>query len=164
MMGFSYAVRQRQRQALPMIGDFRRAETFVEDYHRYTLGLQNADGSFSTEWFNRAADNGDPERKLYTTGHILEWLAYSLSDKQLGDRRVARAAEYLTSTLLANPDRDWEIGALGHGLHALMLLDQRMFHCWQGPSATAASAASASEKSPAAATPIVVRPPEPAAD
>jgi hypothetical protein len=126
LFGLSSAVKMRVRDGLPVDGQFRRAQTFIHDYQRYTLGtLANPDGSFSTDWFTRAADSGDPARKLQTTGHILEWLVFSLDEDQLRDPRVVRSVDYLASMIASTPDREWSVGPLGHALHALAIYDDR---------------------------------------
>jgi hypothetical protein len=127
LMGFSYAVRKRTQHGKPMTGEFRRAQIFTQDYHRYTFGLQNPDGSFSTEWFVRKGNNPDIDRRLKTSGHILEWIGFSLSDQELRDPRMIKAVDYLASLLLANDKHTWEIGPLGHSLHALRIYDRRVF-------------------------------------
>ena len=127
LMGMSYAVRKRGQHNQPINGEFRRAKTYTDDFHRYTLGMQNADGSFSTEWFVRSGANPDLGRRLQTTGHILEWLAYSLPEEELKSKQMIKAADYLAGILLASPRRDWEIGPLGHALHALAIYDERLF-------------------------------------
>ena len=131
MTGFSYAVRKAQASGKPLWGDFARAEKFVRDYHRYTWTLQNADGSFSTNYFRSRASSSDTARRLETTGHVLEWLAYSLSDDELKQSRCVAAAEYLADLLLAEPNRDWHMGGLGHGLHALVIYEGRAFGQWK---------------------------------
>ena len=73
--------------ASPSTGEFVRAQKFINDYHRYTFSLQNPDGSFSTQWFTRREADPDVDRRLKTTGHIAEWLAFSLSDKEMRDPR-----------------------------------------------------------------------------
>ena len=105
-------------------GEFRRAQTFIQDYHRYTFSLQNPDGSFSTEWFTRRGDNPDIDRRLKTSGHILEWIGFSLSDEELRDPRMIKAVDYVATMLLKNDKHTWEIGPLGHGLHALAIYDE----------------------------------------
>ncbi|HWA99752.1 MAG TPA: hypothetical protein VG713_14715 [Pirellulales bacterium] len=125
LMGLAYAVRRREDRDQPIEGEYLRAKKYLADYHRYTFGLQNADGSFSTEWFAKRGNRDDLDRKLQTTGHILEWLVYSLSAEELADRRVTRAVDYLSSILMKSPGRDWEIGPLGHAIHALSLYDRR---------------------------------------
>ena len=58
LMGLAYAVRKREESGRPMTGEFRRAQKYLENYHRYTFTkLQNPDGSFSTEWFKAPAHN-----------------------------------------------------------------------------------------------------------
>ncbi len=127
LMGFSYAVNKRIQRGKPMVGEFTRAQKFIQDYHRYTFSLQNPDGSFSTEWFTRAGNNPDIDRRLKTSGHILEWLAFSLSDDELRDPRTVKAVDYLATILLQNDRHKWEIGPLGHGLHSLSIYNNRVF-------------------------------------
>lgn len=127
MMGFSYAVRTREKRDEPMTGQWKRAKRYVDDYHEHTFKLQNSDGSFSTEWFRERADERDIDRRLQTTGHILEWLAYSLPDDQLKDARTVKAVDYLTGLLQDYRSNNWSIGPKGHALHALVLYDQRVF-------------------------------------
>ncbi|HEV3006083.1 MAG TPA: hypothetical protein VGX78_16560, partial [Pirellulales bacterium] len=78
LMGLSYAVHERVKQGGTLDGQFMRADRYVRDYHRYAFSLQNSDGSFSTDWFKGRAAKPDVERRLQTTGHILEWMAYSV--------------------------------------------------------------------------------------
>ena len=127
LTGFSYAVRKREQRKEPITGQWLRARKFIEDYHEYTFKLQNPDGSFSTNWFAGRQDEGAAGRRLETTGHITEWLAYSLSKDELTDPRMVKAVDYLTNLLTENRNEKWGIGPLGHGLHALALYDERMF-------------------------------------
>lgn len=125
LMGISYAVKERLKRDQPLDGQFARADAYIHDFHRYTLNMQNADGSFSTDWFRSRADKDDLDRRLQTTGHILEWLVYSVPPEMLDDYRLVRAVDYLSTILLKNADRKWQLGTLGHGLHALSLFDER---------------------------------------
>ncbi len=127
LMGFSYAVNKRLQRGQPIVGEFKRAQTYINDYHRYTFGLQNPDGSFSTEWFVRKGDNPDVDRRLKTSGHILEWIGFSLPEQDLRDPRMIKAVDYVATILQKNDRHTWEIGPLGHGLHALAIYDRRVF-------------------------------------
>jgi hypothetical protein len=127
LMGISYAVNKRAKRGKPIDGEFARGKKFIDDYHRYTFSLQNADGSFSTQWFNRREAKPDVDRRLKTTGHILEWLVFSLSDEELRQPRTVKAVNYLSGILLEGKRKTWEIGPLGHATHALLLYDQRVF-------------------------------------
>lgn len=127
LTGFSYAVHKRQQRKEPMEGQWERARKFIDDYHTYTLRLQNPDGSFSTNWFEGRGDNGPPSRRLETTGHITEWMAYSLNDEEVRDPKMVKAVDYLANLLLDGRNEKWSIGPLGHGLHALAIYDERVF-------------------------------------
>ena len=128
LMGLAYAVRKREQSGLPISGEFRRAKKFLDDYHRYTFKkLQNPDGSFSTEWFNGPGARTDLGRRIQTSGHILEWLSYSLPADMLEDPRVVKAVDYLSGVLLGGKNQEWEIGPLGHALHSLAIYDSRVF-------------------------------------
>lgn len=127
LMGFSYAVNKRIQRGEPIVGEFVRAQKFIQDYHRYTFSLQNPDGSFSTEWFTRRGNSPDIDRRLKTSGHILEWIAFSLSDEELRDPKMVKAVDYVAGLLLKNSNHTWEIGPLGHGLHSLSIYYSRVF-------------------------------------
>lgn len=127
LMGLSYAVQRRQRLDQPMDGEYKRAESYLRDYHRYAFSLQNEDGSFSTEWFAGRGNRDLKDRKLQTTGHITEWLAYSLADKHLADPRMVKAMGFLTTLLHDDRKAEWAIGPMCHALHALALYDERVF-------------------------------------
>jgi hypothetical protein len=127
MMGFTYAVQKREREGRPLTGQFKRAKTFLEDYFDYTFYLQNADGSFSTDFFRGRNDYGDMDRRIETTGHILEWFVAALPTKQLRDPRVIKTVDYLTRLLWENRNHQWEVGPRGHALHALAIYSERVF-------------------------------------
>jgi hypothetical protein len=127
MTGFSYAFRKRESRGEEFTGQWQRAKKFVEDYHEYAFKLQNPDGSFSTDWFAGRADFGPVSKRLETTGHITEWLTYSLTKEQLVEPRMLKSVTYLTNLLLENRNEKWGIGPLGHGLHALAMYDERIF-------------------------------------
>jgi hypothetical protein len=127
LFGISYAYHVRQKEGRPLDGEFLRAKQYISSYHRYAYSLQNPDGSFSTEWFARRGNRPDLDRKIQTTGHILEWLVFSLSEEELLDPRAAKAADFLATALLREPNRPWSIGPLGHALHALVMYDERLF-------------------------------------
>ena len=127
LFGLAYGCQRRLRATGQLDGVYLRADKYVRDYQQFALTkLQNRDGSFSTEWFKYPADRADDiDRKIQTTGHILEWLVASLSQEQLYDTRVVAAAEFLSSALAREPSREWKIGPLGHALHALNIYQER---------------------------------------
>jgi hypothetical protein len=132
MTGFSYASNLHVKRKLPMEGQWLRADRYVDSYLDYITTLQNRDGSFSTNWFASRGDLPNLGRKLQTGGHMLEWLVYTLPEERLSDPQVIRGVDFIAHTLMDgftknNPPTKWEIGPLGHALHALALYDERMF-------------------------------------
>ncbi len=127
LYALTYAFKTREKRGEPVDGDYLRAKEYIGQYHRYTWTLQNPDGSMSTAWFARRENRPDIDRKIQTTGHTVEWLVYSLDDKELRSPRMIKSIDFLASTLLGAPERDWSIGPLGHTLHALVMYDERVF-------------------------------------
>jgi len=127
LFGLAYGCQRRLRATGQLDGVYLRADKFVRDYQQFTLTkLQNRDGAFSTEWFKYPADRDDDiDRKIQTTGHILEWLVGSLDQEALFQPRVTAAVEFLSGSLAREPSRDWKIGPLGHALHALTIYQER---------------------------------------
>lgn len=127
MMGFSYALLRRQQENLPNTGEWERARKYVDAYIDYTFGLQNPDGSFSTDWFEQRGANPDIERRLQTTGHILEWMIFSLPDDQLRDERIVKSVNYLADLMWEHRLQRWEVGPQGHAIRALAEYNKRVY-------------------------------------
>ncbi|HVT28791.1 MAG TPA: hypothetical protein VHE81_12325 [Lacipirellulaceae bacterium] len=127
LSGLSLTVQTRLRRGEPLDGEYERAADFVKRYQMYAFRLQNPDGSLSTAWFQGRGDDDDINRRIKTTGHILEWLCYSLSDEELREPNTIRAVAYLANLMYFNYDNQWEAGAMWHATHALFLYNQRVF-------------------------------------
>ncbi|MFL2870533.1 MAG: hypothetical protein ACJZ8O_07250 [Pirellulaceae bacterium] len=127
LMGISYALNRRNHREEPMTSVWLRAKKYIEDYIRYVLQLQNPDGSFSSNWFQSRGVTSDLPRKLYTSGHVLEWLVFSVSNEQLLSDQVSSAVDYLSSTLHSQRHSGLEMGTVGHALRALTIYDERVF-------------------------------------
>lgn len=131
LFGLAYGCQRRLRATGSLEGTYARADAFVREYQFMTLTkLQNADGSFSTEWYKfPTAQNreDDIDRKIQTTGHMLEWLVASLDQESLYHARVTRAVEFLTRALASEPDRQWAVGPMCHALHALSVYQERVW-------------------------------------
>ncbi len=125
LMGFSFSVRQRQMQGQPINGQYARASKFVQDYIEYTWQLQNPDGSFSTSWYEGRAYEPKDERKVQTSGHMLEWLMYTLPDQEIKNPRVGKAIDFLLSKIYDHRNEKWPIGPRGHATRAIALYEAR---------------------------------------
>ncbi|MEX1039687.1 MAG: hypothetical protein WDZ51_03585 [Pirellulaceae bacterium] len=127
LAGIGFAVQKRRASGLPMDGVWAKAEEYMERYRKYTFSLQNRDGSFSTSWFEQRGMDPSIERRLQTTGHILECMLLTSDDEILANPRVLRAVDYLSRLMEANPRQNWSIGPQGHALSALAIFDRRAF-------------------------------------
>jgi hypothetical protein len=127
LFALSYAAQRRREATGSLDGAFLRADKFVREYQVFALSkLQNPDGSFSTEWFKYPADRSDDiDRKVQTTGHILEWLVASIDQPMLYHPRIVHATSFLARALASDPKREWKIGPMGHALHALTVYQER---------------------------------------
>lgn len=146
LMGLSYALKQRKAAGLPLDGQYARAEVFLKDFVDYAWTLQNPDGSFSTEWFEGRGNKQDLQRKLQTTGHIVEWLVFTLPDEELQSPRLLRSIEFLTYCLVEQRQTDWKIGPRSHALHALAMYQERLFGVTMGMRRNLANSASRNQR------------------
>lgn len=133
LMGLSYAVRKCRQHDLPLAGEYQRAAAYVADYINYALKLQNSDGSLSTEWFTGRGSRQDIDRRLQTTGHMLEWIVFASPAENLRDPRIVNAVDYVSRILIANRDHAWKLGHLGHGLRSLSLYNRQVFEPLERP-------------------------------
>jgi hypothetical protein len=132
LTGFSYAVNKRAARNEPFEGQWLRAQTYEHSFQEYLMKLRNRDGSFSTEWFAGRGEDQDVNKRVQTTGHMTEWMVYSLPKDQLDDPRVVETVNYLNETLWRNRNTELEIGPRGHALHALVIYQERMFNAAPG--------------------------------
>lgn len=126
LMGYSFAIKQRVLQGHPLQGQYLRAAKFINEFIEYTWQLQNPDGSFSTNWFEARGNEPNVERKVQTTGHMLEWLLFTVSDSDVKSKRVEKAIDFLMANIYDNRQLKWPIGPRGHAERALALYHKRL--------------------------------------
>ncbi|MEC8475646.1 MAG: hypothetical protein VXZ38_13400 [Planctomycetota bacterium] len=131
LMGFAHALRKRRMEGREISGQWKRAEIYTDDFVQYAFRLQNRDGSMSTDWFEGREDNGSMDRKVQTTGHMVEWLLTVLPDTELQDPRLVNAVRYLTNAMNQNRQQKWKVGPKGHALRALAMFYDRVYR--EGP-------------------------------
>lgn len=127
LMAYTYCVQKRLQHGGPVDGQWLRAQQFAVRYQQLALRYQNADGTLSCNFWRGPGDWGGLERKIKTTGHILEWLVFSLPDGQLNDPRIVRAIDALTNMMMQNRYYDFEQGPISHAIRALAVYDERVF-------------------------------------
>ncbi len=86
---------------------------FVQDMFEYAWSLQNPCIVQHRLAGRGARDNRNIDRKLQTSGHILEWLVFTSPREQLQDERTVRAVSFILNTLTQNPSKSFEVGRRG---------------------------------------------------
>lgn len=161
LFGLTYAYQQRLKRGQPLDGEYARAKAYIESYQKYAWSLMNPDGTFSTAWFNKGENRSDVDRKIQTTGHVMEWLILSQTDAELRSPRMIRAMDYLATHLKNDPQHEWKLGPMGHALHALTMYNERVFNAVKVPPEFVASRVKFPPKStPPQATPSQTTPQE----
>ncbi|QDT09198.1 hypothetical protein K239x_11430 [Planctomycetes bacterium K23_9] len=127
LMGYAHALRNRRAEGKPITGQWARAEKYVRDFVNYTYSLQNRDGSMGTNWYEGRGDSGDVDRKIQTTGHMVEFLLTTTPDSQLQDPRLVRGIAFLLNSMNRDLGHDWKIGPKGHALRSLAMYHDRVF-------------------------------------
>ncbi|MEC9094223.1 MAG: hypothetical protein VX438_16050 [Planctomycetota bacterium] len=126
LTGYSYALLMRKLQEKEIKGEWARAEEFLAGFQRYAFSMQNRDGSFSTDWFKRRQAQNNSQRRLQTTGHILEWLVFLATESELENPRLIKAVDYLSTLMWNERNTQWAVGPKGHAIRALRLFYERV--------------------------------------
>jgi hypothetical protein len=108
-------------------GIWKEVADKIDLYQKKARQYQNGDGSFSSKYLGGVGFTRDSERRINTTGHVLEWLSLSLSDEQLREAWVQNAASALALMILENQGQPIEGGSLYHATHGLRLYRARVF-------------------------------------
>jgi len=125
LFGLHWVYRLHLRNGGQEVGVWKEVAAKMTKYQNLARELQNPDGSFSTDSFRGSANDRDMKLRISTTGHILEWLALSMTDAQLQEPWVQHAANALALMILEIQDSPMEGGTLYHAVHALRLYAAR---------------------------------------
>jgi hypothetical protein len=100
----------------------------LEHYKKQARKFQNPDGAFSSKYVNGPGSSEDMQLRINTTGHVLEWLALALTDRELEEPWVQEAANALALMILRLRFDSIDGGALYHAVHGLQIYRTRVFH------------------------------------
>jgi hypothetical protein len=127
LFGLSWVYHLHRLKGGAKAGVWQQLAEKTAKYQKLAHEYQNKDGSFSTEYFRGRGNARNDQLRISTTGHILEWLALSLSDEELRQPWVQEAVSALSMMILGNRDESIESGALYHAAHGLILYHTRVF-------------------------------------
>ena len=127
LIGMSMALNQHLAEGGKIEGVWQDADRRIRETVEITRQYQNENGGFSSQYFQRPGSSPDLARTLSTTGHILEFLAISLTDEQLREPWVQRAVARLCDVFRKTMQTDLECGSLYHATHGLALYRERVY-------------------------------------
>jgi hypothetical protein len=108
-------------------GVWKEVAATIARHKELARNYRNADGSFSTSFFQGPGNVSDMQLRMNTTGHTLEWLALALTDDELRQPWVEDAVNSLTQMFLDIQSSSMESGSLYHATHGLLMYYARVY-------------------------------------
>jgi hypothetical protein len=127
LFGLTWAYHLHRVKGGKQEGVWREVANKIEHYKDNALKYQNGDGSFSAAYLSKPGQAPDPQTRIATTGHVLEWLALAMTDEELRSEKMQQAASALAVMILANQNNPLDGGALYHATHGLHIYQTRVF-------------------------------------
>lgn len=137
LFGLTWAYRWHVHRGGQLDGIWKEIEAKTRKYKNQARKTRNSDGSFSTEFFRGPARDRslhhesltahEMQARLYSTGHMFEWLALALSDEELREPWMEEAANALFKMFFEIRQSPMESGALYHAIHGLLIYYARVY-------------------------------------
>jgi hypothetical protein len=115
-----------------LTGGWKLANLKLRDAKRIAREYQQADGTFSANYFNRAGTTSNVSERIGTTGHIFEMLVTCMTNEELAQPWMRKAADQLCTMLEQTRDIQLEVGGLYHACHGLFLYRERLQRAAKG--------------------------------
>ena len=107
-------------------GVWFQADQKIRQHIEIARSLQNADGTFSSEFYKGPGQTTDVNKRFNSTGHTMEFLSISLPKERLNEPWVRNAIWTLSRELIIHRDTKIDCGPLFHSLNALILYRDRL--------------------------------------
>lgn len=127
LIGLSMALNRHTAQKGELTPEWVAADERIQEAITKARQYQNPNGSLSSNYFQRPGNSPDLAEDIGTTGHTLEFLSLSLTEEQLREPWVARAAQHMCKVFEQTEGAPLECGALYHAAHGLVLYRERVF-------------------------------------
>lgn len=114
------------RTGKPLQGVWLQAEQKIRRYIQTARMQLNSDGSLSSNYFRGREYKQDFDKRMASSGHILEFLMMALPSRELNDPWVRRAIEATTNDLMANRKSFVSCSPLYHATSALSIYLDRV--------------------------------------
>jgi len=128
LFGLTWVYHLHRAKGGQKVGVWKDVADRLDHYKHLAHKFQNPDGSFSSNYVSQPGHSANPEIRIATTGHVLEWLALVLPDRELQSPWVQEAANALALMILRHQNEAIDGGALYHAVHGLHIYQARVFH------------------------------------
>ncbi len=127
LCGIVMAWQRHKDQQRTLDGAWKAADEKIRQCVALAREFQNADGSFSTNFFTSPGTSHEIKTSLHATGHTFEFVVMASDEEQIQAAWLRRAAVNLCEVLGATSDVSLECGALYHAIRGLTLYRERLF-------------------------------------
>jgi hypothetical protein len=127
LYGLALALNQHLAQGGKITGGWQEADRRVSEAIATAQRFQQPDGNFSTNFFQRPGSSAEVATVLHATGHTFEFLTMAMTDDQVRQPWMRKAAIQLCNLLEETRGMEVECGALYHAAHGLILYRDRLF-------------------------------------
>lgn len=127
MTGLTMAYNRRVAAGKPLDGQWKNLGDRIEECQTKAKEYQNPDGSLSSNYFSRPGKAADLAMAMGSAGHVMEFLATSMSKEELQQEWVKRAVLDVCKTFRKTKAVDVECGALFHAAHGLVLYREKVY-------------------------------------
>ncbi|MGF1578845.1 MAG: hypothetical protein ACFCD0_05735 [Gemmataceae bacterium] len=127
LFGLTWALHLHMRAGGKIEGTWAKVAAKLDKYKMFAREYQNPDGSFSSQYVSGPGYIPDLDRRINTTGHVLEWLALVLNDEEIHMPWVGNAANALCVMILSGQGQLLDAGSLYHAGHGLRLYHRRVY-------------------------------------
>ncbi len=134
LLGLTSAVQLYAEDGVRFSPSIALAKKQVLTYHEFVMSIQNEQGLWHPHFFLYKGTSDDFYGTLHASGHIMRFLACSLSDKELTEPKMVEAVRSLTAKIGQVPSvanavmlTDHQLESLAVSLQALAIYNDRVF-------------------------------------
>jgi hypothetical protein len=134
LLGLTAAVALYEGESIPIRGPMALAKRQLQVYQEFVMTIQNDRHLWHPKFFLYKGFNPNAFDTMFSSGHILRWLVFSLPENELRDPQVIRTVMSLAMTVnrvrpetMANSLSHKQLESLAVSLHALSIYYQRVF-------------------------------------
>ncbi|MCH8830903.1 MAG: hypothetical protein IID45_15115, partial [Planctomycetes bacterium] len=121
LFALTYARNVYLKTGRPLRGVWLAADQKIQRYIAEAKESQNADGTFSSNYFQSRGYSNNFEKRLNTSGHTLEFLLLALPKKRMKEKWIRNGVKAIARDLIVNKRVPVKCASLYHALDGLVL-------------------------------------------